>query len=495
MLTKVLRLKLLPAGLLLIGSTLVIQMIYLFSLGYQLDRLDNEIRMASIPYECVAKASSCLKLFYQANTCLMAYKITGDQAFGGFFAASVKNFKEELDAVSSFMRSSPETISPDTVAATDRLGGQAVEALTTMREMFENRDQFISPVQLKMIQNSAERFVDEFFTKVTGSVIATGEVQQRRLQTESALRHVVKILLVSGFFLSAGLSVASLIFWIGTINSRIEILLEDSRRLGEGKPLLEVKGGFDEIAELELVLHKVADELKETKQIKLEFIEFLNKSLFSHLESIQTTLKIGCAGEFALDQKGRDRFEKALTSTNRLISLIHELLDVHKIETGVFLQTRSNTNVLELLQSAVSEMEALAYSKKVALKVDCEPITASIDAGRIQQVLINLISNAVKYAPEGSIVSISAWKDQNALEVNVRDQGSGIPEEFLGSLFSRYQQAQGSKDGTGLGLFISKAIVTEHGGAIGADNPTGGGALTWFTIPLETSEAFPKAQS
>ncbi len=493
MLAGLTRLKLLPAGLLVIGSTLTVQMIYLFSLGYQLDKLDKEITLASVPYECVAKASSCLKSFYQANTCLMAYKLTGDQAFGGFFVSAVFNFKEELDAVSGFMKSSPDTISPETVSSTEKLGNQAIESLMTMKEMFENREQFISPVQLKLIQTTAERFVDDFFSKVTGSVIATGEGQQRRLQTESALRQMVKIMLVGGFFISAGLSIASLIFWIGTINRRIGILLEDSRLLGEGKPLLEVKGGFDEIAELELVLHNVAEALKETKQIKLEFIEFLNKTLFSHLDSIQTTLEMGVSGDFALDQKGRDRFEKALLSTKRLINLIHELLDVHKIETGVFLQNRCETNVRQLVESAVSEMESLAQGKSVTLAIDCDPFVASLDAARIHQVLINLISNAVKYSPQGSRVSISAWRDEHALEVNVRDQGGGIPENFLGSLFNRYQQAQGAKAGTGLGLFISKAIVSEHGGAIGAENPTEGGALTWFTIPLVVQEEAPPA--
>jgi hypothetical protein len=178
--------------------------------------------------------------------------------------------------------------------------------------------------------------------------------------------------------------------------------------------------------------------------------------------------------------------------SERLTRLINNLLDVAKLEAGRHIEiNRDNVDFVRVASSALESQRA--YSSRHTLTrnfADLPPVYA--DADKVTQILINLLSNALKYSPSGTI-NLSAQKVGEWLEVSVSDQGPGIAPEQRGVLFSRFgrtptgAQGAGSRakpTGTGLGLFLTKHLVEAHGGRIWVESEPGRGATFRFTLPL-----------
>ncbi|MBX9694629.1 MAG: HAMP domain-containing histidine kinase, partial [Cyanobacteria bacterium] len=233
---------------------------------------------------------------------------------------------------------------------------------------------------------------------------------------------------------------------------------------------------------LELAFHKVKYELNKTGELKQKFVQILSRNLYQTLKRVERTLAMGCEGEFGMNGVGCERFRKAMVSSNRLIMLIDDLLNLHEIETGTFTCFLVDVDLRDILVTAIDEIRALAENKGVSMELECETTMVSADPLRLRQVLINLMSNAIKYAPPKSKVEVSSSTADGMVEIRVRDHGAGIPEEFKSKLFQAFEQSAQAKPGTGLGLFLSQEIVKKHGGTIGAANHQSGGAVFWITI-------------
>ncbi|HNB23250.1 MAG TPA: ATP-binding protein, partial [Candidatus Melainabacteria bacterium] len=131
---------------------------------------------------------------------------------------------------------------------------------------------------------------------------------------------------------------------------------------------------------------------------------------------------------------------------------------------------------------------SLAEQNRISVQVCSETIDVSADEDRLSRVVTNLLSNAIKFSPEGSTIILSAKRCGEFAQVSVKDQGRGIPEEMLTTIFNRFTQVMDSdsraKGGSGLGLAICKALVELHGGEISVVSPDGQGTTFTFTIPL-----------
>ncbi|HEX4911584.1 MAG TPA: ATP-binding protein, partial [Permianibacter sp.] len=151
-------------------------------------------------------------------------------------------------------------------------------------------------------------------------------------------------------------------------------------------------------------------------------------------------------------------------------------------------------DVRPLLTSVCETNQPLGLTKQVQLNatIPDTPLIAKVDSSRLQQVLTNLIANAIKFSPEHSTVQLTARRDGDLLEVTVRDQGPGIPEAFKAHLFEQFAQADAGDNrqhaGTGLGLAISKALIEQMRGEIGYRTPSGPGAEFFVRLPLSSPE-------
>jgi signal transduction histidine kinase len=180
----------------------------------------------------------------------------------------------------------------------------------------------------------------------------------------------------------------------------------------------------------------------------------------------------------------------ALSNTERLVRIINDILDISKIEAGKLeLNARPNA-VDEVVRQSLQNVEPIARGALVALRADVEPGVPAVhvDLDRVIQVVVNLLSNALKAAPPRSEVTLSARRaDDGFVAFSVTDRGRGIAPDKIGLLFQKFQQLDGANTrkahGTGLGLAIVKALVEMQGGRVSVESTVGHGSTFTVTVP------------
>jgi PAS domain S-box-containing protein len=226
------------------------------------------------------------------------------------------------------------------------------------------------------------------------------------------------------------------------------------------------------------------------ERTKDEFISVVSHELRTPLASIQGGLNLISSGLMApQSDKGRHVIEIVAENADRLVLLVNDILELERLKLGKVKLSRKTCNAKDLLSKARDMMQLLANRSKITLSISAQPIQVDADGDRIIQVLTNLISNAIKFAPEGSTVSLTVEHQETSNQVlfQVKDQGRGIPADKLDSIFERFQQVDASdsrkKGGTGLGLAICRSIVEQHGGQIWAESVLEQGSIFCFTLP------------
>lgn len=231
------------------------------------------------------------------------------------------------------------------------------------------------------------------------------------------------------------------------------------------------------------------DELKNLDRAKSEFLSIASHELRTPLTSIKGSLSLLTSGVMGnLDVNSLRLIKIAETETDRLIRLINDLLDLAKIEAGKLPLACDWVAWDDLMKKISESLMGLSHRAKVGLITEPVPgLEVFIDRDRLQQVLTNLISNAVKFSPEGSSVIVRAAQgDKGELQVEVIDHGCGISAEDQDVIFQKFRQGSNEStviQGTGLGLAIAKALVEEHGGVIGLESDVNQGSTFYFTLP------------
>jgi signal transduction histidine kinase len=198
-----------------------------------------------------------------------------------------------------------------------------------------------------------------------------------------------------------------------------------------------------------------------------------------------------------LDARGKRLVEIALQNTDRLARLVDDILDTERIAAGKLPISPSPTDAAELMERAAEPLREMAERAGVSLEVDPLPAALHADPDRVIQTLTNLLANAIKFSPEGSVVRLDARGRGPRVLFRVADQGPGIPHDRREVIFEPFRQLDSSdsrrKGGTGLGLAICRSIVREHGGEIWVEDAPGGGSVFCFTLPAADGEPAPPA--
>jgi PAS domain S-box-containing protein len=240
-----------------------------------------------------------------------------------------------------------------------------------------------------------------------------------------------------------------------------------------------------------VVIAQDLSERKKSEQLKNEFISTLSHELRTPLTSIRGSLGLlagGAAGD--IPPTARTLLDIANKNCDRLVRLINDILDVEKIESGSMRFDAVAQPLLPLLEQAVAATNAYADQFQVSfdLRSDAGELYAAVDADRLLQVVVNLLSNASKFAPAGDIVEVRLRRLPGVARVSVIDHGVGIPPEFRERIFQKFAQADATdsrqKGGTGLGLNISKAIIEKHRGTLDFISEPGVQTEFYFDLPL-----------
>lgn len=234
------------------------------------------------------------------------------------------------------------------------------------------------------------------------------------------------------------------------------------------------------------IIHDITARM-ERERLKREFMAMLTHDLKIPLTSmigLMSLLEKGAIGE--LNPKGKSISQKVQKDMSRLLRLINDLLDIEKIELGKFSLDCRTMRAVDAIDQARQIMTPLADLKNVSLETATSEATCWADEERVVQVLVNLLSNAISFAPDDSTISITCEDIGATTRIAVIDQGKGISADNLEKVFSKFEQVESSdsfkRKGTGLGLAICKSIVEEHGGEIGVKSQSGSGSEFWFTL-------------
>ncbi|HWP56447.1 MAG TPA: GAF domain-containing sensor histidine kinase [Candidatus Acidoferrales bacterium] len=238
-----------------------------------------------------------------------------------------------------------------------------------------------------------------------------------------------------------------------------------------------------------------AVELDRANKLQADFTAMIAHDLRSPLTSVigaAEMIESGLIGPVNADQQ---KWLRKIQATGRkLVELVSDFLDVAKIESGRIDLVKERVDLDELIRNAVESYLPLAREKQIALDaaVDSGLPAIHADPRRLDQVLANLISNAIKFTPEGGAVEVGARPFNDGVRVHVKDSGVGIRQDELGTLFEKYRQTTSGKTskkkGTGLGLVIAKMIVEAHAGRIWVESEEGKGSTFLFFLPVSRKE-------
>ncbi len=337
------------------------------------------------------------------------------------------------------------------------------------------------------------------------------------------------------FLLTAGLlagTIAIVIFYVVTtrlILQPVRVLQETAEKVSQGDlnirsdinsgdefqqlsetfntMLVNLKHSADQLRavnkSLDLKLGQLAESnvaLYESNRLKSEFLASVSHELRTPLNSIlgfaellRDQLPAGAAAPAATaaaDSKTNRYVQNILTSGANLLALINDLLDLAKIEAGRMEVRSEPLSIHDMFEALIMLLKPLSEAKNLAVLPSVDPAVPILqtDPGKLQQVLYNFLSNAIKFSPAGGRIDLAADRDEDAVTITVTDRGPGIDPENQAVIFEKFRQLDGgvtrAHSGTGLGLAISRELATLLGGSIGVRSVPGEGATFWIRLPV-----------
>jgi signal transduction histidine kinase len=305
--------------------------------------------------------------------------------------------------------------------------------------------------------------------------------------------------LLVGVGLIAGLTGAALLFsgLISSMRRPLDDLVAASKRLAAGDLDARVRvGGLSETAALGTAFNNMAEELQrqsgerdQIDRMKDEFVLTTSHELRSPLTAVQGFAELLMLEREKLTPKQAETVEVILDNSRHLVRLLNDLLDLARSNAGRLTIKPVLVEPSQLVEEAVRTMRGQIESKRQTLseQIEHDLPYVNADADRIRQVLVNLLTNANEYCPEGAGIGVEAKRVDSQVEIAVMDDGPGIQTEQLDHIFERFTRGEAGLTqrvgGTGLGLAISKSLVELHGGQIWVESSPGAGATFRMRLP------------
>lgn len=266
---------------------------------------------------------------------------------------------------------------------------------------------------------------------------------------------------------------------INRLGGAVGIALDNKLLLEENRRVLEQ-------------LQKSNEKLKALDETKDEFISMASHQLRTPLTSIKGYISMVLEGDAGkIEPQQHKLLTEAFNSSERMVRLIADFLNVSRLQTGKFTIERAPLDVKHAIRQEISNLEIIAKTRgmNIKLNVTKEPLPLTGDESKLRQIMMNFIDNAIYYSHQDSTIVVNVEKVKNSMEFTVTDTGIGVPEEEQAKLFTKFFRAVNARkqrpDGTGVGLYLARRVVTGHDGTIIFSSKEGIGSTFGFRLPLD----------
>ena len=228
--------------------------------------------------------------------------------------------------------------------------------------------------------------------------------------------------------------------------------------------------------------------LHELQQRQEDFLRIISHDLRNPLAIIQGHIQVLAEDlqDAGIHGDARASVEAMERSSQRMNTMIQDLVDMTRLESGQLPLETHPVDIKAYLRNLLSRTELLHDYTRIQVEIPADVPAAAADYNRLERIIINLLSNALKYSTPGTPVTVGVRQEDGMVRISVRDSGPGIPPEELPRLFQRYYRPEGmrSTEGIGLGLYIARLLVEAHGGRIEVESEVGKGSTFSFTLPV-----------
>ena len=443
--------------------------------------------MATLHYPAIESAKHLLVLLYTQLNSEKKYLLVRDATFLRHFDEEVEEFQRGLQTIER------QELTPQAIKLLNSIKYMQQERLAMLHgklettassralpsEKYEGRRDAL----MDRISATLREFID---LHETGISVGVRRSQDSSAQAEAVTEQLVLLALVFGITL-AGFASYTILHPLRQLQSHI-------KQIGQGnfRTSLNIRAP-SELRDLVDAVNRMGTKLQELDDMKEEFLAHVSHELRTPMASIQEGTHL-LLDEIPgpLSQEQRTTLRIMADSSRRLITLISTILDLSKMNAGMMEYRIVPTDITRVTDMSVKKVQLLADAKHVQLLLEppAQRVWVKADAFRIEQVLDNLLSNALKFSSEGGVVKVAMKPDQNAgtLEVSVTDGGPGIQAEDLPYIFERFYQgrtkAKHAAPGSGLGLALAKNVVEAHGGRIWIESEAKKGTTVRFILLL-----------
>ena len=477
-------------GILLVSIPLIFQLFFTIFLGVLYAQAERQAWQESQARLLMVRVNTIVWDLYNLGELLIAYAALHEPILLDKWHEKKKAISEELDSVKKLSLEHPESAKTYTrlLEVTNR-GADLLEKV--FQKAHEGRNNQNSGFDVFAVFPEIKPFLDSMNKEM--EIVLTSDLngQTQNVAQSDASRQLIASCLYVGVIIDVLIAMFLSVFFGAGIAARLAVISDNTYRAKNRQELNPSLSGADEIAELDQQFHGLISALKESEAIRSEFLSMTSHDLKTPLMSVELSVELvkrqlGSAVPTAVEEE----LQSAKENMHRVLTLINDLLDIERGASGKLKLELEDHNVKTLIEKSSRSVRPLAERKNVKIETNIESSSEDLemlaDRRRIEQVLVNLIANAVKFSPGGSSVYVRCTLLEKKIEIRVIDSGPGIPESDRIRIFERFEQSvaapQGQDRGSGLGLAICKTIVLAHDGEIGVDHNPSGGSEFWFRI-------------
>ncbi len=458
------RLKVRQKGLLLISIPLAFQLLFTLILGVIYAEAEREAWKESRTRILAIRTNALIKDIWDAGEIMLAYQLIQDKAILNAWSSKRASILESLDSLKKLSWERKDFSRQ--YDSMQNLSNKGILMLDNTMASFNTVG-----AGTAMIYEDIKPFMDALGKEVEGGFTRDVQQQANTLKREEKSRKNISYLLYASVVADFAIALLLSAIFASSIAGRLTVVTENTARVKERKPLNPALKGDDEIADLDKQFHQLVEALSESERMRSEFLSMTSHDLKTPLMSVELSLELISRqlSEHKLEGAISEELRVARENMQRVLTLINDLLDLERGATGKLNLELEDLQIDFLIEKSCRSVSPLAEKKNLQLvhhkqSDDTEVIA---DRRRIEQVVVNLLGNALKFSPADSMVEIrSTILASKHLEIRISDSGSGIAEADRQRIFDRFEQAgapaPGADRGSGLGLAICKTIVLAH---------------------------------